>query len=122
MSKPFHSSVGITYRMCHEVQMWKSGSKVGPVNIGLSSTLWKEKSMASWTKYIHSVISWQIRKADRKNRLSLAKDSWTPSKGSRSIFFVHCMHPSVGDNVAAVKKSKKQGSLAKDKVLHPFHS
>jgi hypothetical protein len=55
------SSTYVTYRMSHEVQVWKRGSEIGAINVGLPRTLWKKESMTTGTEYIYSVVPWQIR-------------------------------------------------------------
>lgn len=55
------SSAHVTYRMSHEVQVWKGGSEIGAVNVGLPRTLWKKESVTTGTEYIYSVVPWQIR-------------------------------------------------------------
>jgi len=49
-----------SYRMSHEVQMWKGRSKIGAVNVGLSRTLWEEEAMTARTEYIYSIVPWQV--------------------------------------------------------------
>jgi hypothetical protein len=82
--------------------MWEGCPKVGSIDVCLPCAFGKEKTVAPWTKYINSVISGKVRKTHGKNRLSLTKDSWAPSKCSGPILFVHGMHPSVGDNIPAI--------------------
>lgn len=79
--------------------------KVGTIDICLARAFWEEKSMASWTKYVDRVVSRKIRKSNRKDGLSLAKYTRATSKGCRSIFLVHGMHASVGNNITVVELS-----------------
>jgi hypothetical protein len=46
-----------TYRMRHEIQMWKCGSKVRSIDIRLPGTLGEKETVASGTKDVNGIIS-----------------------------------------------------------------
>jgi hypothetical protein len=80
--------------------MRKCCAEIGAVDVRLACTFGEKQSVTSWTKYIDSVVSGEIRKSHRKHRLSLTKYTRTSPKGYCSIFLVHRMHTSVGDNIS----------------------
>jgi hypothetical protein len=81
--------------------MREGRTKVGTVNVSLSSAFGEEQAVASWAEYVDGVISRQIGQAHRQDRLTLTKNSWTSPKGRCSIFFIHGVHPSIRNNIAA---------------------
>jgi hypothetical protein len=82
--------------------MRKRSPKVGSINICLPCTFWEKEAMTPGTKYIDGVIPRQIRETHRKDWLPLAENVWTTAKGCGSVFFVHCVHSAIGDNIPAV--------------------
>jgi serine protease inhibitor ecotin len=46
-----------TYRMRHEIQVWKSGSKVRSIDIRLPGTLGEKETVAAGTKDVDGIIS-----------------------------------------------------------------
>ena len=85
----------LTYRVSHQVEMGKCCPEIGSINVCLSSTLGKEKAMASGTKYVHGVIPRQIGKSNWQNGLPLTEHMRTSAKRRWSIFFIHGMHAAV---------------------------
>jgi hypothetical protein len=80
--------------------MRKGRPKVGPVDVGLSRTLGEEESVTSGTKYIDGVVPWQVGQAYWQDGLALTKHGRTPSESCQPIFFIHSMHPSIGNNIS----------------------
>lgn len=97
--------------MSHQVQVGKGGAKIGSIDIGLSGALGEEQTVAPRTKDIHGVISRQVRQADRQHGLPLAKYMRTPAKSGSSIFLIHCMHSTVGDDVPGIMRTKKYETI-----------
>mmetsp|Transcript_3663 Transcript_3663/g.7317 ORF Transcript_3663/g.7317 Transcript_3663/m.7317 type:complete len:102 (-) Transcript_3663:926-1231(-) len=85
--------------------MGEGRPKVCPINVSLSGRFWEEESMTSGAKDIHRVIPWQIREADRQNRLSLAKHPRATSKGSSPVLLIHCVHPTICQYITRVDES-----------------
>jgi hypothetical protein len=81
--------------------MWKSGPKVGPVNVRLPGRFGKVETMAARTKDIDGIVAGQVGQADRQDRLPLTKYMRTAAKVRQSVLLVHGVHPAVGDNIAA---------------------
>ncbi len=94
--------------------MRECGTKIGAVDVRLACTFGEEKSVTSWTKYVDCVVSREVGKSDRKHGLPLAKHSRTSSKGCRPVFLVHCMHTSVGHNVAKARICVPKGANASE--------
>jgi hypothetical protein len=87
--------------------MRKSRPKVGTINIRLPCTLREKEPMTSWAKYVHCIITRQIRQAYGQNGLPLTKYLWTSPKCCRSIFFKHGMHSPICHNIAAIDKYRQ---------------
>lgn len=88
--------------------MRKCRAEIGTVDVRLACTFGEKQSVTSWTKYIDSVVSGEIRKSYRKHGLSLTKYTRASPKGRCSIFLVHRMHTSVGDNISVGKTIEKK--------------
>jgi hypothetical protein len=98
-------TINNTYRMRHEIQVWKCRSKIGSIDIGLPCTLWKKETMTTGTKYINGIVSWQIRQSHWQHWLTLTKDLWTSPKRCCTILFIHCVHSSIRHYIPSVNQA-----------------
>jgi hypothetical protein len=100
--------------------MRKCCSKVGAIDVRLPRALWEEESMTSGTKDIDCVVSRQIGKSYWQYWLTLAKNTWASSKRRLPILFIHCVHPSIRNNVAEIILTTEK-NLSESNSLQPFH-
>ena len=86
----------------HEVEVREGCAEVRSVDVGLTGGLGVEEIVAFGAEDVDGVVAGEVGEAAGEDRLTLAEDPGAAPEGSELVFFVHGVHPAVGDDISGV--------------------